>query len=312
MAFRVRPEESMAHGLRRLARKELSSAGEHLQRAKPPREEAIHEARKSVKKVRAIVHLVKSDNGRGLSGSKKRLRDANRVLSQSRDADAMNEILSKLLNRHPHLLSEHTRARLLRQLSTHRDAVARTTAREGAWKGVADELRAIKRTVKRWSQSHKEFGSLLPGLRVTHKRGRKAMARALDRGRAEQFHEWRKQIKALWYELRLIEDSSARIRKDIKALDQAETALGDDHNVAVLCAYLSGAQAVTYDPPEIRNFRRSGDEYQQELRRQAIASAKAIYAMPTGDFVRRVRKAWGNWDRTKRASHSPARSRKKA
>jgi CHAD domain-containing protein len=312
MAFRVRPDESMAHGLRRLAKKELSSAGEHLQSAEPPREDAIHEARKSVKKVRAIVHLVKSDNGRGLAGSKKRLRDANRVLSQSRDADAMNETLSKLLNRRPRLLSEHTRARLHRQLSTHRDAVARTTAREGAWKDVADELRAIKRTVKRWSQSHKGFGSLLPGLRVTHKRGRKAMAQALDRGRAEQFHEWRKQIKALWYELRLIEDSSARIRKDIKALDQAETALGDDHNVAVLCAYLSGAQAVTYAPREIRDFRRSGDEYQQELRRQAIASAKAIYAMPTGDFVRQVRKAWRNWDRASQGSRSPHRSRKKA
>jgi CHAD domain-containing protein len=312
MAFRVRPEESMMQGLRRLAKKELSSAAEHLHGSKPPGEDAIHEARKSVKKVRAIVDLVKSDNGHGLAGSKRRLRDANRVLSQARDAAAMNEILSKLLDRQPRPLSEHTRVRLRRQLSTRRDAVARTTAREEAWKDVADELRAIKRTVKRWSQSHQGFGSLVPGLRVTHKRGRKAMARALDRGRADQFHEWRKQIKALWYELRLIEDSSARIRKDIKALDQAETALGDDHNVAVLCAYLSGAQAVTYDPHEIRNFRRSGDEYQQELRRQAIASAKAIYAMPTGDFVRGVRKEWRNWERTNRGSRSPHSSRKKA
>jgi CHAD domain-containing protein len=111
MSFRVRPGESIADGLRRLAKKELSSAREQLTGAKPPGEDAIHEARKSVKKVRAIVHLVKNDNGGRLSGIKQ-LRETNRVFSQSRDADAMNEILAKLLDRQPRLLTAHTSVRL--------------------------------------------------------------------------------------------------------------------------------------------------------------------------------------------------------
>ena len=36
------------------------------------------------------------------------------------------------------------------------------------------------------------------------------MARARKGQRAADFHEWRKQIKALWYELRLVEGPSAR------------------------------------------------------------------------------------------------------
>ena len=57
MAFCVQPRESIADGLRRLAKKELASAREQLLRTRQPGDEAIHEARKSVKKVRAIVQL---------------------------------------------------------------------------------------------------------------------------------------------------------------------------------------------------------------------------------------------------------------
>jgi CHAD domain-containing protein len=312
MSFRVRPGESIADGLRRLAKKELSSAREQLTGAKPPGEDAIHEARKSVKKVRAIVHLVKNDNGGRLSGIKKQLRETNRVLSQSRDADAMNEILAKLLDRQPRLLTEHTSARLRHQLSTHTDAVAQAATREEAWQEVAEELRAIKKTVKRWSQSHRGFRALAPGLRATHKSGRKAMARALASSRADAFHEWRKQIKALWYELRLIQDCSARIRKDVDALNRAETWLGDDHNISVLCAYLSGAQALTYDPDEIERFRRGSDRYQRTLRRQATASAKTIYAIRTRDYLGKVRNAWRNSHRRSEETRSGDRSRKRA
>jgi len=81
MAYRLLTGESVARGLRRLSRKELLSARDELRRTSPPRDEAIHEARKSVKKVRAIVELVEADEGRGVSKSQKRLRKVNSTLS---------------------------------------------------------------------------------------------------------------------------------------------------------------------------------------------------------------------------------------
>jgi CHAD domain-containing protein len=312
MAFRVRRGESIAHGLRRLARKELASAREQLQRTTPPDDDAIHEARKSMKKVRAIVHLVETDRGRGLADNKKRLRAVSRTLSQSRDADAMTVILQKLVDQRPHVLSEHTLARVRHQLSDHKNAVARATARDGSWKEVANELRTVRAAVKRWSPAHKRFGALAPGLRKTHKRGRKAMTRALQRHRATDFHEWRKQIKALWYELRLIEDSAPRIHRDAEVLNHAETWLGDDHNVVVLCAYLSSNQSSWHDSNEFQRMMRVGDRYQQELRRKAIASTKAIYGVPTSVYVRRVKSDWRHRDAQNRSARSPHRTPRRA
>jgi CHAD domain-containing protein len=313
MAFCVRPRESIAHGLRRLAKKQLSSASDRLSGAQRPRESHVHAARKAVKKVRAIIHLVKRDHGSGLSKSRKRLRDANRVLSRSRDADAMSQIFTTLLDRQPGVLSEHTRARLRRQLADNRDAMARAAARHGTWKQVAAELRAIGKSVKRWSQSHDGFGGFVPGLRATHKRGREAMALAIERREAEDFHEWRKQIKALWYELRLIEHADAAIGRDVEALGRAQTALGDDHNVAVLAAFLAASKAAADAGDELRQFLQGCDDYQQELRRAAIAGARAIYSRPTGDFVREVKRAWrhrSRADQGKRGAGSATRAQR--
>src|SRR3981189_1948536 len=112
MAYRLRQQESVADGLRRLARKALQSARDRLRRTSPPSDEAVHEARKSVKKVRAIVRLIEAAGGRGIGKSKKQLRTVNRTLSRLRDADVMIESLAMLRHDYPHLLSEHTVARV--------------------------------------------------------------------------------------------------------------------------------------------------------------------------------------------------------
>src|SRR5262249_51700777 len=134
MAYRLKRSESGARGLRRLAEKELRAAREGLGRTAPPGEEAIHEARKSVKKGRAILQLIEADKGRGLADSRKRLRTVNRTLSQVRDADAMVQILEKLRSMNTRLLSEHTVALVRRRLSWHKHAAMQAAERDGAWK----------------------------------------------------------------------------------------------------------------------------------------------------------------------------------
>src|SRR5262245_25448916 len=124
MSFQLRPDESVPHGLRRLARKQLETARGELGRTRPPHDEPIHEARKCVKKVRAILQLIDDDTGSGgVHRSERRLRSINRTLSDLRDADVMMETLAGLQARHPHVLNEHAFVRARRRLSARkRDA----------------------------------------------------------------------------------------------------------------------------------------------------------------------------------------------
>src|SRR5438445_957287 len=61
-SFEVRPGESVLHAVRRIGRHEIDDMLMHL-RAGPRRHEAVHEARKSSKKLRALIRLVRDAIG---------------------------------------------------------------------------------------------------------------------------------------------------------------------------------------------------------------------------------------------------------
>jgi CHAD domain-containing protein len=291
----LRREESIADGLRRLTRKELRSAAGHLGPRRPS-EDAIHEARKSVKKVRAIAQLMKADDGKGLRGVDKRLRSVNRALSGPRDADAMKEILAKLRARNPQLFSEHTFARLERQLDAHKREATRQAMKDRVFAKAAEDLADLRADAKGWKPAHKRFRALKEGTLETHRRGRRAMKRATGRQGSADFHEWRKQIKALWYKLRLIDCCSANLRKDLRALNKAEEYLGDEHNIAVFCGHVSADPSIVQAPFDFVRLQRAANGYQQELRRKALSSARRIFQMKSRAYLRRVKIWWKAWD----------------
>ena len=302
MAFRLRPEESVPDGLRRLAEKELSSISKHLNGATRPRDETIHKARKSVKKVRALLEVVDSDHGRGLGKSSKRLQTISRRLSTLRDADAMLEILHKLRSHDGRALSARSFARVSRRLTAHKRSVWKAVGRKSVWRDLDQSVRRVRRDVRQWEPAHGQFGALAAGIRLSHRRGRKAMARARKRQGADDFHEWRKQMKALWYELRLVEGASPRIRQDVIALHRAESWLGDEHNMVVLCDELSKDATICDGRADLDRIRLAADRYQCELREKALARAKRIYARRPREYATVIERAW-------KIAQQPARPR---
>jgi hypothetical protein len=183
-----------------------------------------------------------------------------------------------------------------------------SAARDGAWDRACRHLRKLRRAAKRWQPTHREFGALAPALRVSHKHGRKAMARALKRQGAADFHEWRKAIKSLWYQLRLIEPCGPRIRRDVAALHRAATWLGDDHNVAVLCTELSQHALSCGATVDFDRVQLAADQYQCVLRKNAIAGTRSVFDRKSSAYVREIRRAWQarRRDRTGRTRRAAA------
>ena len=295
MPFRLRSTESIAKGLRRLAREELSSISTHLDGAAPPSDDAIHEIRKSVKKTRAILQLIGADNGPGLARNAKRLDAINRRLSGLRDADVMLETLHRLRAAHRRILNERCFARVHRRLSSHKKSMMRAARRKGTWRRVGQSVRKIRQDARQWKPEHRQFGSLAARIRLSHRRGRRAMARARKRQRAADFHEWRKQIKTLWYELRLVEGCSPRIRRDVKALHRAEEWLGNEHNIVVLCDELAQDRPQGESRIDLDRVRLAGDRCQCDLRTKALASTRRIYARAPGKYADAIRREWKRW-----------------
>ena len=294
MAFRLTVNQSVAAGLRRVAREELNSLSKHLSGAAPPRGEAIHEVRKSVKKLSAILQVVDADNGRGLAKDANRLHTIHHRLSALRDADVMLDTLRKLRVKDRRILTEQCFARVQRRLSSHKKLAMKAARRKRTWRRIARSLRKVRRDARHWTPRHRQFGSLAAGIRRTHQQGRKAMARAEGRQRAADFHNWRKQVKALWYELRLLEGSTPRVRRDVQALHRAEAWLGDEHNVVVLCAELAKDEPHGESRIDLDRVRLAGDRYQSELRTKALAITKRIYERKPREYAEAIRREWKN------------------
>src|SRR5262249_50819973 len=151
------------------------------------------------------------------------------------------------------------------RLASHKQAVLDAAHADRVWNTIDRDLRSLRKRVKGWRPTHRRFGALAAGLRRAHRHGRREMVRAFDRQRASDFHAWRKAMKALWYELRLLETSDAAIRKHVRALHDAEKLLGDDHNIVVLCAELSKDPSLC----DLGQLRRVAARDQADLRERA-------------------------------------------
>jgi CHAD domain-containing protein len=294
MSYQLRQQEPVARGLRRLARNQFQTSAAALESSPGATDGAVHDARKALKKSRAILAMIEEDDGKGLGRARKQARSVNRRLSSLRDAEVSLKTLEQLQKRTSGAHNGRGLSGVHRKLAARKRELTLDARRAGTWQAAHRKLLELAKASERWRPADTGFDALSPGLRATMRRGQRALTRARKTGRASDFHEWRKELKALWYQLRLLEASDARIRQDIRRLDRAQTWLGEDHDLAVLSGELSGdSDGAASD--EVRRLLAAAERRQRQLRRKAVASAAPLFRGRVGDHVNRLRLAWKRW-----------------
>ncbi len=185
-------------------------------------------------------------------------------------------------------------ARVHRRLSSHRKSVMKAACRKRTWRRVSQSVRKIRQDARQWKPEHRQFGSLAASIRLAHRRGRTAMARARKRQRADDFHEWRKQIKALWYRLRL---SKAPVR----AFDETSQRFIAPKPGSARARCRGALRRTLQKGRPIRTIVEStltvsgwsGIAINAALRTKALASTARIYARAPGEYTRPLSGASG-------------------
>src|SRR5437762_1561268 len=97
MADPLRKTDPHTRGIRRTVRKQLGKAVESLDGGRPLPDEAVHRARKRLKKARAGLRLLrKALGGRAYDRENACCRDAARPLTEVRDARVLVDTLDQL------------------------------------------------------------------------------------------------------------------------------------------------------------------------------------------------------------------------
>lgn len=297
MPYRLKASESVPDGIKRIVIEELDSATEQLSRDdRKNRDEAIHEARKSVKKIRGALRLVQPDLGATYRKENQRLGELGRKLSEFRDAAAIIETFDSVIQKHKDGLQNNTLGSLRRGLEKSKDETEENSDIDKVVKGAIATLGGFRKRVNTWPLKTDGFRAIAPGLTARFRRGRKIMAMAQKDARPENYHEWRKRVKDHWYHIRLLENIWTEVMQAHEAsLKNLETWLGDDHNLVVLRDKLANKPEDYGDEQDIRLFLALADQYQKELREKAISLGQRVYEEKPRQFTRNIAKLWDAW-----------------
>jgi CHAD domain-containing protein len=284
MAFRFKLGEPFDEGSRRIAVEQIERAQGSLH---DKRDQAIsvHETRKSLKRLRALLRLIRPAMGeQAFKAENGQLRDIGLSLSGARDRHVLLETVDKL----------ERGARFGRKglAETLRQTIAAANG-EGTPLGTRQALGRLAEAKKRLADlqiSGTGFEVVAPGLERSYRRARRAFSAAYREPSDEAFHEWRKGAQAHWRQMTLL----SRAWPDYLSARAAEARnlsqlLGDDHDLAVLVAFVHSDAATGLRGEQAALIERAARQRQSELRLTARPYGERLFA----DAPKRLRQNIG-------------------
>jgi CHAD domain-containing protein len=305
MSFEIKAGKSLGKNLRRLVRKQLDRALDELTAARgKAKDEAVHEARKAMKKVRAVLRLVRSEIGNGMyRKANASLRDTARPLTEVRDAKILIETIDKLQDQFQERVAGRTFSEVRNHLMAHaRKVRKRVLGQEHAFSSVRKSLRALQPQIKQWTDVPSKWSSIDEGLQETYERASEAYVAAARDSTIEKLHEWRKQAKYLRYQVTLLRPIwPQRMEELVREADQMGELLGDDHDLTLLKQLLTAEREPFADAEAVELLQALIEHRQTELRKQALLLAERFFEEPAADFARRLKGYWRAWRKQERA-----------
>lgn len=293
MGFRFKRGERFADGFVRVGLEQTKRVERFLDE-KERGAENVHEARKCVKRMRALLRL-----GRPAVGPKwwKEVDDlcssVGGKLAGLRNLDSLIEALDKL-SAVRGVRKTATFDRFRASIQRQRQGLNEMSAAD-AWSEVRGELEAIRKRFKRVRFTERGFDVVGLGLALTCDEARRLEETAYATGNEHDFHRWRKRVQHHWRHMQLF---SAAWPEQMTV--RAETArelsevLGDEHDLGILIEEVARWADGLKSKRGVDGLLEAAKDRQIALRRLAKARSRRLFAERGKAFARRVRRYWRN------------------
>jgi CHAD domain-containing protein len=258
--------------------------------------EAIHEARKDMKKVRSAIRLVRDALGDDVyRRENQHYRDIGRELSGLRDAEVLVETLEALAERFGPAQDQRY-AGLKECFEQELQARREDGSQEREMAAAAAALTAGRGRVETWPLDGDGWELIAPGIHRSYRRGRKRL-REIEQGAGDEtLHEWRKRAKDLWYQLRLIRDAEPELIGNLA--DQTHDLsdhIGDDHDLVLLREQAQRRRQDFGEAGDQRLLLELIDHRRGELQFAASSLGERIYSEKPKKFTKRLGARWKLW-----------------
>jgi CHAD domain-containing protein len=272
MNHQLKPDEKLSDGIRRIARKEAFAIRKQIRKKQfYSRSISVHQVRIGVKKMRALLRLIRRQLGERLYHKQNDAwRSVGNSLAPLRNMQVQLKTLDKVCGSALWQISDEEFASLHEVLSKEREAHFDLV--EVSKKPLKLKLHAALRGMNGWPLKGLKNRDLRSGLKKSHHRFLKAYERARAAPTNGNLHEWRKRTKDLLYQLNMMK---LLVRKSVEklfgSLEQIGKDLGDHHDLALLERMIAKC-----DPPVSKQLRSSIRQRRVELQQSAFKLSREL------------------------------------
>lgn len=298
MGYKFQDDETLGEGVRRIVCEEIDAAIRASRSEQEGGSSAVHETRKHLKKARAALRLICPEVDRAaFKREDRRLRNVARLISDIRDAEVRLETVKQL--------RETSKGRQSRGFIGTEEMLAfeldSFLAAFSDWQEEAvAKLKRTRDAVASWKLDHVTRRQICLAVRISYKRGRRALRVASEKRTAHSYHALRKRAKELCYQLRILRPLHPAVVHDMNAdLKILGRHLGQAHDLSFVAERL---HTIGRASPRQRNRRALEalvDSREKDLRRSAMALAERFYAEKPREFSARIAEYFEEWERTK-------------
>jgi CHAD domain-containing protein len=298
MSYQLKASESVPKGIKRIVSKQIEKAINELAATDDlGMDEAVHQARRRLKKIRAVVRLVRDRLGKKTyQRENARFRDLGGSLASLRDGGVRIKTLDSLTAHYADTIEPDTFSDIARELRVDYRREYQNVVDEGITIAVKNQLKDAKEEIADWAISPKGWSAIDSSFKRVYKRGYQALDVVRSHPNVENLHDLRKRVKYLRYQLKILSPIWPKITEAwIDRTHELSDYLGEDHDLAVL-KQLVLAQPERFDRQNSLSILANLiDRRREELQSAAIFLGRRIYTEKPSAFVDRMGNYWEIW-----------------
>jgi CHAD domain-containing protein len=288
MGFRLKLREPLPDGLKRVFREQIESALRLCRHPARQRGVTVHEVRKNLKKLRAAMRLAVGEVRKNQHAREDRcVREIGRLVSDLRDAQVRLQTLLQLRDETAKNSGENHFARIEELLSLERESFS--AAFDGWQKQAIPMLEGVEERLSKWPLDGISWKQICGAVENIYERGQRGLAKTIKKPVPENFHSWRKRVKDVWYQLRILQPLNRVVLDEMAHdADVLGELLGREHDFHFLLARLdkeSGDDALRGELAQLHKLIRKRGK---RLRHDALELGRRFYAEPSKAFAKRI------------------------
>lgn len=298
--------EPLGVGVKRVTMEQLEHAARGLLGGEDSLGTAVHESRKSIKRIRALLRLVRGElPDKVFRFENDALRDTAHLVDQVRSAQGILNAATSVREIYGDLLAEGTFIGLIDRLIKRRDLTELTALEDPNLIGRV--VRSLERAYHRYQSwptdpearevyglgIRDSFQAIDPGLDRTYATGRRRMVAAYSPSGENGFHPWRKRVKDLRHQMEFLAPLWPEVVVGMAmTLHRLGDILGEDNDLKDLIDLVDTRPDLCPNPRERTLLRALARQRRTELETAAEILGRRVYAEKPSALCFRFGEYW--------------------